>query len=286
MKKLLQDLVENVQSYYHGFVALLPKLGLAILVFVVLLWVASFIKNFSHRRLVKHVDDLTLANFIAKLLGTLTVLGALLLVLRIVGLGGVALGLLSTAGVGAFVIGFAFKDIGENFLAGIVLAFNRPFRIGDTVELGGIRGRVIVLNLRDTQVKTLDGKDASIPNAAIVKNPVINFTRDGFLRLEFVVKLAYEAADLDRTAAIVLDAIREIPGVLKDEKSPAALLQDMAGGLVNLRVFYWTDTFDTEHPASKVGEQVLKNVMRALTGGELNLPADKIEIKSAVEVPV
>ncbi|MEK7253794.1 MAG: mechanosensitive ion channel domain-containing protein, partial [Bacteroidota bacterium] len=263
MNGLLQDLLNNIQSYYKGFVDLLPKLALAIIVFTVLLWFANFVKQFSSRRLAQRMDDTTLANFIAKLIGMVMVTGALLLVLRIVGLGDVAVGLLSTAGVGAFVIGFAFKDIGENFLAGIVLAFNRPFRIGDMVELGGIRGRVIVLNLRDTQIKTLDGKDASIPNSAIVKNPVINFTRDGFLRLEFIVKVAYEAGDLDTISEKVLDAIRTVPGVLKEEKSPSALLQDMVGSAVNLRFFFWTDTFDAEHPAARVGEQVLKNVMQA-----------------------
>ena len=82
---------------------------------------------------------------------------ALLLVLTIIGLGGVATGLLSGAGVGAFVIGFAFKDIGENFLAGILMAFDRPFNVGDTVELGGEKGKVIALNLRNTQVKSFDG---------------------------------------------------------------------------------------------------------------------------------
>ncbi|HAZ24509.1 MAG TPA: mechanosensitive ion channel protein MscS, partial [Algoriphagus sp.] len=98
-------------------------------------------------------------------------------------------GLLAGAGITAFVIGFALKDIGENFLAGILLAFKRPFKVGDTVDINGIRGVVLNLNLRDTQIKTPDGKDVFIPNATIIKNPLVNFTIDGFLRYDFIVGL-------------------------------------------------------------------------------------------------
>jgi small-conductance mechanosensitive channel len=104
-----------------------------------------------------------------------------MVVFRFVGLTGVVSGLLAGAGISAFIIGFALKDIGENFLAGILLAFKRPFRVGDLVDIGGIRGTVLILNLRDTQIKTPDGKDVFIPNANIIKNPLVNFTIDGFI---------------------------------------------------------------------------------------------------------
>ncbi len=182
MNNLLQDTLENLRSYYDDMVALLPKLALALLVLIALLFIANFIQNFSKDRLSRRMDDPLLARFIARLVGTSVIVLALLMALRIVGLGGVAVGLLSTAGVGAFVVGFAFKDIGENFLAGILLAFNRPFRVGDTVELNGHKGTVVTLNLRDTQIKTFDGKDIFIPNANVVKNAVVNYTIDGFLR--------------------------------------------------------------------------------------------------------
>ena len=69
------------------------------------------------------------------------------------------------------------------------MAFKRPFRVGDFVESGVIRGTVLALNVRDTLLKTPDGKDVSVPNALIIKNPLINYTIDGFLRFDFVVGL-------------------------------------------------------------------------------------------------
>ena len=88
--------------------------------------------------------------------------------------------MLAGAGISAFIIGFALKDIGENFLAGIILAFKRPFRVGDIVDINGLKGKVLTLNLRDTQIKTGDGKDVFIPNAVIIKNPLSILPSMGF----------------------------------------------------------------------------------------------------------
>jgi small-conductance mechanosensitive channel len=91
-----------------------------------------------------------------------------------------------------FIIGFTFKDIGENFLSGILMAFKSPFRIGDLVQTGDITGYVTSLSLRETTLKSLDGKDVFIPNSTILKEPLSNFTIDGFLRYEFVIGVDYQ----------------------------------------------------------------------------------------------
>jgi small-conductance mechanosensitive channel len=104
------------------------------------------------------MDDPLLANFLSVIFRLLVILVGFLVVFRFVGLTGVVSGLLSGAGISAFIIGFALKDIGENFLAGILLAFKRPFRVGDLVDIGGIRGTVLTLNLCDTQFKLPTGR--------------------------------------------------------------------------------------------------------------------------------
>ncbi|GEM_PF-2160817 len=75
--------------------------------------------------------------------------------------------------------------IGENFLVGILLSFKRLFRIGDVVDINGIKGQMLTLNLRDTHTKTVDAKDVFIPNVTVVKNPLVNFSIGGFLRYDF-----------------------------------------------------------------------------------------------------
>ncbi|MFT4856902.1 MAG: small conductance mechanosensitive channel [Algoriphagus sp.] len=93
------------------------------------------------------MQDPLLANFLATILKALVILLGLLLIFRTIGLIGVVVGLLTDAGISAFIIGFALKDIGENLLAGILLVFKRPFRIGDVVDINRIRGEILTLNL-------------------------------------------------------------------------------------------------------------------------------------------
>lgn len=279
MDTLLTDLWSNIHDYYDSFVALLPKLFIALILFAMLFLLARSSRRFSQRRLTARMDDPLLARFIARLIGTLIIILAILVSLQIVGLGGMAVGLLSTAGLGAFIIGFAFKDIGENFLAGIVLAFNRPFRVGDTVELSGIKGTVVTLNLRDTQIKTFDGKDIYIPNAMVVKNPVVNYTIDGFLRLDFTVGLDY-GSDYNRAMQIMLDTVNSVPGVLKGEKAPSFAITDLTASTLNLTVYFWIDTFDEKVSGIKLKNEAIGKTLQALDTAGFYLPADILEVKS------
>ncbi len=273
------DLWTNLQSYYDEFVVLLPKLVLAIICFYILLFIANKTRNFSNKKLTKRMDDPLLAAFLSRIIKIIIVIFALMLVLNIIGLAGVAGGLLTGASVSAVVIGFAFKDIGENFLSGIILAFNRPFRVGDTVELDNIKGKVVALNIRNTQIKSFDGKDIYIPNANVIKNPVVNYTIDGFMRHEFNIGLDY-GSDTDQAIAILKETIASIGGVLKHDRGPSVNIGDLNSSSYNLTVQYWLDTFDTKFPASGVRTQAIQKSMINLEKAGFYMPGDIVELKN------
>lgn len=278
MDNFINDVLKNLQSYYDGFVKLIPQLVLAFIVFSVLLFIANRTRSVVNTRLTKRMDDPLLARFLATVIKTTIVLVALLLVLRIVGLGGLATGLLSGAGVGAFVIGFAFKDIGENFLAGILMAFDRPFNVGDTVELDGQTGKVIALNLRNTQIKSFDGKDIFIPNANIVKNPVVNYTIDGFLRYDFNIGLDY-GSDVSEACKIILDTLQTIPGILQDQKKPSVSLGSLDSSTFTLTAYYWLDTYDPNVSSGDIKTIAVDKVLTNLEKSGFYMPGDIIEMK-------
>jgi small conductance mechanosensitive channel len=235
------DLQEVLLGYYDLLVGVLPRLVLATLVLILVLFLSGRFKRALKSRLNRTMDDPLLANFLTQILKVCMVTLAILLFLAIVGLGGAASGLLAGAGVGAFIIGFAFKDIGENFLAGIIMAFDRPFRIGDVVEIGGKTGKIIGLTLRDTHIKTFDGKDVYIPNGMIVRNPIVNLTIDGYLRGEFNVRLASES-DIEKAIQIVRAALQQIPGLLWDDRAPNTFLSDYQPSGMTLTIQYWFNT--------------------------------------------
>jgi small-conductance mechanosensitive channel len=279
MEAFFEDVYQHILSYYELLVALLPKLILGVAVLILFWIVAGQIRRFIRKRLLIRMDDPLQANFIARSFKIVFVLLGFLGFLQIVGLGKAASSLLAGAGISAFILGFAFKDIGENFLAGLLMAFKRPFRIGDIVQVGDIEGKIIGLSLRDTQIKTFDGKDVYVPNAMIVKNPIINYTIDGFLRDEFTIGLDY-GSDLSKAMDIMLAQVKQIPDILSEDKAPSVLISELGSSTINLTTYYWLDTFDPKVSRMEVKNRVIDSSLTALDHAGFNLPGDIIELKN------
>ncbi|MEN2280741.1 mechanosensitive ion channel family protein [Algoriphagus sp. SE2] len=253
--------------------------GIATATFLLFVFIARKVKSFLRIRLVRRMDDDLLASFLSGLFGSIVILIGLLVVFRIIGLSGVVSGILAGAGISAFIIGFALKDIGENFLAGIILAFKRPFRVGDIVDIKGLRGQVLTLNLRDTQIKTADGKDVFIPNAVLLKNPLINFTIDGYLRYDFLVGLDY-GSNYEAAVDLIKKTISIVPGVLSDSKPPQVWVVDLAESTLNIQATFWVDTFDRVISDAVVKSNAIIQVITALEEAGYNMPARIIELKN------
>ncbi len=279
MERFIDDLIKQLDSYYDQLVVLLPRIVIMLLLLVFVHFIGRRLKKVTTNYLLERMDDPLLARFLGRTLQAILNIIALLLALKIVGLGGIASGLLASAGVGAFVIGFAFKDIGENFLAGIMLAFSRPFRVGDTVELDGCKGTVLALNLRNVQIKTFDGKDVYIPNANIIKDPVVNYTIDGFLRLEVTIGIDY-GASLEEATRIILETVKTVPGVLKEGKLPSIAISELAPSTLNLTVYFWIDTYDPEMSGMIIKNEVISRLLTALDGAGVYLPGNVMELKN------
>ena len=138
----------------------------------------------------------------------------LVLALQILGLTAMAASLLATGGIVAIVFGFAFREIGENLLAGIFLAISRSFEVGDLIESNDLRGIVRDIDLRQVHVRTPDGRDIFIPSAQIFKNPLVNFTRDHLRRAQFTIGIDYRD-DPERARHILATAVAEHEAVLE-----------------------------------------------------------------------
>lgn len=279
INEFLNDFLVNLQIYYDGFVILLPKLILAAVIFYILLFISNKSRNLANRKLTKRMDDPLLAAFLSRIIKIAIVIFALMVVMNIIGLAGMAGGLLTGASVSAVIIGFAFKDIGENFLSGIILAFNRPFRVGDTVELDGIKGKVVALNIRNTQIKSFDGKDIYIPNASVIKNPVINYTLDGFMRHQFSIGLDY-GSDTDKAIEILKNTIENIEGVLKEDRAPSVQIGALNSSSYNLTVRYWLNTFNPRFSGGDIRTQAIKDSMINLENAGFYMPGDIVELKN------
>lgn len=284
MRDFVEILRTELVNWYTNLVKLLPRLAFAVLFFIVAYLLADMVRRALRRRLDRRSDDRLLSSFLSRMAKGILLLLAVGLVLRIIGLSGIATGLVAGAGVGAFVIGFAFKDIGENFLAGMLLAFDRPFKTGDLVQLDSFKGKVCGISLRATHMKTADGRDVYIPNSTVVKSPVINFTEDGFLRHELDFRLSH-LADLDAASAIIRRELATIPGVLGGERAPAVRIGEVGPDSVDLKLTYWVDVFDDERSEGHIRYDVVQRTIKALRQAGFAPPPTSIDVRQVPPVP-
>jgi small-conductance mechanosensitive channel len=147
---------------------------------------------------------------------------------------------LGSAGVAGLVLGFAFKDIAENYVAGILLSLRRPFAPGDHVVIDRVHeGRVVALTSRSTLLMTLDGSQIALPNALVFKSVVMNYTQNPKRRFDFLVPLdpSSSVGDAQREG---LAAVARVDGVLA-EPAPYALVNEFLHDKLNVQFFGWVD---------------------------------------------
>ncbi len=252
---------------------ILPRMVIAAS-FLIIAWLFGLqIKKVSKSRFRKRFDDPLLPTFLANILRIIIVIIGLLCALKVLQLGGIATSLMAGAGLSAFIIGFALKDIGENFLSGILLASNRPFRVGDLIECNGIKGVVTALNLKDTELKTSDGKDVFMPNSMLIKNPLQNYTMDGSHRYEFVVKIQY-GSDVQKAKTIIEDIMNNMQSLTNEIHKPSVQLTDISNDGSVFNVYFWLFT-KSDVTSSNVKSSALLQIIQQLEAGGFKLGSQK-----------
>lgn len=267
----ISDFIElNILNWTIGIIFIV--LGFTVVNFVLRKYLTLYLS--------KKASNPILTQFTIKLLSIALKLVVVFISLDFFGLKQMSSNLLAGAGILTFVIGFAFKDIGENFLAGIILAFKSPFKINDIIETTNVIGYVIDVNLRETNVKTLDGKDVFVPNSVILKNPLYNYTVDGLLRYEFVIGIDYED-DVTKAIEVILKSLENIKEIQQDKYKPNVIIEDLGINTVNLKVLFWIDTFkhQTKTLHQNTRSRIISSVLTGMKENNIYLPANIVEIK-------
>lgn len=275
----MNEIVSRLNSYYETLLRMMPRIAVAILVFILGIIVVKWIVKIIQRQLKNRSHDPLMSGFLGNAIQMVFIIVLFMLSLHIAGLSGIAGAILATAGASAVVLGFAFKDIAENFLAGIILAFNRPFHVNDTVKVEDVFGKVKEMQFRYTKIATFDGRFVYIPNSDVLTKPVYNYTEDGFFRTDFVVGISYED-DVDGAKQIIYETLQNFEGLVHDEDHTNFVVEDeLAPSTVNLKVYCWVETFDFRRSMLETRGKLITAVKIALEAQGYNLPADIREIK-------
>ncbi|WAJ29554.1 mechanosensitive ion channel family protein [Antarcticirhabdus aurantiaca] len=259
--------LSKVETWIVGFQRLLPNILVALVLFAVVFGIAWVVERSFRRWADKHDRSnlgAVLGSFVKWVILLVGGLLALTIVIPSLNPGDLIAGL----GIGSVAIGFAFKDILQNWLAGLLILIQRPFGVGDQIVVNGYEGTVEWIETRATIIAMYDGRRVIIPNADVYSNAVTVNTARPTRRSQYDVGIGY-GDDVEAARAAILDAMRSVHGIEADPK-PEVLVWDLAGSSVNLRVRWWTNSKRTS--VVHVQAAVLEAIKGALDSVGIDMP--------------
>ena len=264
----LQTSWQQLMGMVKGTIELLPNIIIAIIVFI-LFWIVAklsrrLIKNFTRRK-----QSRNLGLVLARLSQGLIILVGAFIALAIVIPSFKPGDLVQLLGVSGVAVGFAFRDILQNFLAGILILITEPFVIDDQIVFKDFEGTVENIQTRATTIRTYDGTRIVIPNAELFTNSVKVNTAFEKRRLQYDIGIGY-GDDIAEAKRIILDVLNENPEALPDPP-PEALVVDLAASTINIRARWWVnpprraEVLDSQ-------DEVLTQLCNRLVAGGIDLP--------------
>jgi small conductance mechanosensitive channel len=264
-----------VSNMWTDFVDALPRLGLALFI-VVLGWAVGRVVRILVRRALVAGRTPSFAQVMSKLAGWVVVFLALLVASAVTFPSVKPVDLLAGLGFFSVAIGFAFQDILENTLSGVLLLFRQPFRSGDQIEVQDRQGRVEAITIRETRLRTFDGQLIVIPNRDVYKSVIRVQTHYPNRRLAFTVGIAYEN-DPAEAAAVIVEAMRGVEGVDPDP-APEALVRQLGVSTVDIEARLWTGPDQQE--SLIVLHRAIVAVKAALDRAGIEMPAGIVALQA------
>ncbi|WP_121971663.1 mechanosensitive ion channel family protein [Leptolyngbya sp. BC1307] len=269
MNTEIATFVGKMQAILNGFIALLPNIILALIVFAIFFFVARTIKKAVRNLKRDRRQACNLGMVLGQLAQGTTILIGLFIALLIVIPSLKASDLVQLLGISGIAIAFAFRDILQNFLAGILILLTEPFQIDDQIVFKEFEGTAENIQTRATTIKTYDGRRVVVPDSELFTNSVTVNTAFENRRLEYEIGIGY-GDDIDEAQRLILEVGHGTDGVL-ETPAPDAIVVDLAGSTVNIRARWWVqpprraDMLDLQ-------DRVLTNIKNKQTAHGIDLP--------------
>lgn len=271
MQELWQSVMRAIPFWVFGLTVLFVFWGVSLLV-------AKATRSYLKKREM----NLLLQDIAARGVAVVVFLLGLYIVFHIADLTQVALTVLGGTGLLGIILGIAFRDITENFLASIFLSVQNPFHAGDLVEINGNTGFIQRLTIRATLLMTLEGNHMQIPNSTVYKSSILNFTSNPNQREQFVVGIGYDDS-ITSAQEVGAQILSNHPAVLK-EPEPWILVNELASSTINLKFYFWVN--GDKHNLLKVRSSVMRQVKSAYIKEGISMPDEAREMVFPKDVPV
>lgn len=252
--------LEQVELKLVKLVANAPLLVLAIAIVLLSMWLGGFISR--RMRVLTRISRSNpyMDGLLRGMVKFLIVLAGVLVALDLLGATSLVGAVLGSAGVVGLVIGFAFKDIAENYVAGVLLSLRQPFAPGDHVRIDSHEGKVVALTSRATVLMTLDGNHLQLPNSLVFKSVLLNFSRNPRRRFDFETNIDAHAS-WHRAMDTGVTAMCGVDGVLA-QPAPSALIRSLSNDGATLQFSGWVD--QTRNDLGRTRSESMRRVRKAL----------------------
>ena len=270
IEKTWNLLVEKLLGWTRDFILLLPNLAVAVLVLVGFWLAAKLVRNVLLRLLgrVSHSEQVT--RLLAQTVFLLLLAAGFFISLGIVGLQKTVASLLAGAGILGLALGFAFQDIAANFMAGIYLSIERPFRVGHLIQTKEFLGVVQRVHLRWTEIANPQGQLVLIPNKQVFENPITNFTTSGKRRVDVKLGVSYND-DLAKVRQVTLKTLEEI-SVRKPDSGVEMFFEKLGDSTIDLVARFWIDFTAKQSEFLAAQSEAIEKLKRAYDDNGITLP--------------
>jgi small-conductance mechanosensitive channel len=273
---------DKIRQLWRETIQALPLMGFGLMVLVLAWFLAKLSSRLVRRFLQRRIASPLLRDVVAKVASIPVFLLGVYIVLHVAGMTRLALTVIGSTGLAGLVIGIAFRDIMENFLASILISMQRPFRTHDLIDVDGHQGLVQSMTTRGTVLMAFDGNHIQIPNATIYKSTIRNYTANPNRREDFMVGIGYRDT-ISAAQACIMQVLTQHPAVLPTPE-PSVLVEALGAATVNLRVFFWLDS--RQHDYLKTRSSLIRMVKRALEDAGISMPDASREVLFPEGVPV
>ncbi len=270
IEKTWNLLVAKLLGWTRDLILLLPNLAVAVLVLVGFWLAAKLVRSV----LLRLLNRFSHSEQVARLLGQTVFLAILatgfFISLGIIGLQKTVASLLAGAGILGLALGFAFQDIATNFMAGIYLSIERPFRVGHLIQTKDFLGVVQRVHLRWTEVLTPQGQLVLIPNKQVFENPITNYTASGTRRVDVKLGVSY-SDDLEKVRQVTLKTLEEI-SVRKPDTDVEMFFEGLGESSVKLVARFWIAFTSHQSEYLAAQSEAIESLKKAYDDNGITMP--------------
>ena len=264
-----QSILGSANDIWVSFVERIPYFVASIIVVLIFWFLSIVFKKIVHKLLGSRSRHQNLVKVFQRVGGALIFFIGFMIAMVIAVPGFTPAKLIGALGIGSVAIGFAFKDIFQNLLSGILLLISEPFRIGDQIISGEYEGTVEDIKIRATTIKTYDGRQVVIPNSDLYTSALTVNTAYKQRRLQVAVGIGYED-DIEAAKAEIIKALDKIESVSK-KATPSVIATGFGGSSIDLMVRWFIEDGTQAHKVASI-HQVIVGIKDSLDAAGVNIP--------------